>query len=145
MCVFSIILLLSVILGLFVFDGDFNRYSDGGYSDIITFLSIVFGFEIASLSIIFNSPIKKKLYDTANKQHQTELHRLRDYYRFSIYFDIISILLLFIIPEFSFSIPCSITIHKSIIVLPILFCSVYCVIKACNDLFRIFVFPTNER
>jgi hypothetical protein len=35
-------------------------------------------------------------------------------------------------------------LNKSIIVLPILCCSTYCLIRLCNNLFNIFVYPTNE-
>lgn len=135
---FFFLLILSIILGFFIFS-NFEAYSD-----LITFLSITIGFEITSLSIIFGSSLKKKLYDNYNKDYGTELHRLRSYYRFSIYFEIFSILLVFIIPDFEYKICSKLAISKSIIVLPILSSSFYCLIKTCNDLFRIFVFPTND-
>lgn len=137
--VFLMILIISTVLGWFIFDCTFNLYSE-----LVTFLSIVIGFEITSLSIIFNSPLKKKLYDSEIEIYESELHRLRDYYRFSIYVGLASVLMIFIIPEFCVCINNKFEISKFVIVAPILSCSVYCLIKICNDLFRIFVFPTNE-
>lgn len=130
---------MSTILGYWICNEKFNRYSE-----IVTLLSIIIGFEITSLSILFNSPLKKTLYDRSIKHYKTELHRLRDLYRFSIYVSLIAVLLVILLPEFTLTICEKITIHKSIIVLPILSSSVYCFIKLCNDLFRIFVYPTND-
>lgn len=137
--IFLIILIISTVLGWFIIDCTFNLYSD-----LVTFLSIVIGFEITSLSIVFNSPLKKKLYDKEVDKYGSELHRLRDYYKFSIYVGLISVLMIFIIPEFCVCINNKFEISKFIIVVPILSCSAFCLIKTCNNLFRIFVFPTNE-
>jgi len=52
------VILLSFLIGLFVFDESFNSYSD-----MITFLSIMIGFTITSLSILYNSSLRKTLYD----------------------------------------------------------------------------------
>jgi di/tricarboxylate transporter len=134
------IIIISTFLGYWTCDEEFNRYSE-----IVTLLSIIIGFEITSLSILFNSPLKRTLYDRNIKYYKTELHRLRDLYRFSIYVSLISVLLVILLPEFSLTICKNMTIHKCIIVLPILSSSVYCFIKLCNDLFRIFVYPTNEK
>ena len=54
MKLFIIITLLSFIGGFWIYD---KTYSD--YTDLITFLSIMIGFKIASLAILFNSPFKK--------------------------------------------------------------------------------------
>jgi len=55
---FYMVILLSFLIGLFVFDESFNSYSD-----MITFLSIMIGFTITSLSILYNSSLRKTLYD----------------------------------------------------------------------------------
>lgn len=136
---FILLVAASTIIGYFLWNKGFN-----GYSDIVTLLSIIIGFEIASLSIIFNTPLKKSLYDREIKHYKTELHRLRDFYRFSIYVSLVSVVLVILIPDFSLMICSSFIIHKGIIVSPIMCSSVYCFVRLCNDLFKIFVYPTNE-
>ena len=95
--IFVGLIIVSVLISLFVWNHKFSEYSE-----IVTFLSIIIGFEITSLSIIFNTPLKKTLYDRKNKYYKTELHRLRDFYRFSIYVCLASVVLVILIPEFSF-------------------------------------------
>ncbi|MDR0307395.1 MAG: hypothetical protein LBI42_11240 [Chitinispirillales bacterium] len=141
---FLIIVTISFVAGLFTFDENFDRYSD-----LITFLSIMIGFKISSLAILFNSPLRKKLWDANNvKPYETELHRIKDYYKHSIFFEMTSIILIFIIPEFwnigllrNFI---YLDLGKQSIVFPILMGSAYCLYKICKDLFRIFTFPTNN-
>ncbi len=137
--IFVLLILASTIIGYFLWNKDFN-----GYSDIVTLLSIIIGFEITSLSIIFNTPLKKTLYDRKIKYYETELHRLRDFYRFSIYVSLVSVVLVILVPDFSIEICDSLVIHKGILVSPIMSSSIYCLIRLCNDLFKIFVYPTNE-
>ena len=103
------------------------------------------GFEISSLSILFNSSLKKVLYDRPIKLYRSELHRLRDFYRFSIYVDLVYVLIIILLPEFSINVNDAFTLTKSIIVFPILLSSLFCLIWLCNDLFHIFVYPTNEK
>ena len=137
--IFVGLIVVSLIIGLFVWNYKFSEYSE-----IVTFLSIIIGFEITSLSIIFNTPLKKTLYDRKNKYYKTELHRLRDFYRFSIYVCLTSVVLVILIPEFSFQLCEIVIIQKSLFVLPIMTSSVYCFLKLCNELLKIFVYPTNN-
>jgi len=140
--IFWVIVIISFLIGLFIFDKNFD-----GYSDLITFLSIMIGFKISSLAILFNSPLRKDLWNANNvKPYKTELHRIKDYYKHSIVWGIISIILIFTIPKnLNIDLLCN-TIHlgKQSIVLPILLGSAYCLYKICKDLFRIFTFPTNN-
>ncbi|AJI55438.1 putative membrane protein [Francisella philomiragia] len=127
---FWIILIVSFFIGYYIFDTNYN-----GYSDIVTFLSIMIGFKITSLSILFNSPLKKTLYDRKNIKYGTELHRLKAFYEHSLYFDVVSVVLLFLI----------VSPYKYIIVLPIIFGSIYCFYRTSKELLKIFVYPTNEK
>lgn len=136
---FLIILVLSFVGGGFFDVGDANR--SVVYSDLITFLSIVIGFEVASLSIIFNTPLKMQLYDRKISYYRTELHRLRDFYRFSIYSSLFYVAFIFILPDFSLWDWGYWRIGKLMTVIPIIFSSIYCIFRLCQDLFRIFVFP----
>ena len=140
---FIVLIIVSGILGTFVFDETFK-----GYSDLITFLSIIIGFTITSLSILFNSPLKKAMYDRQNSEYSTELHRLGAYYKFSLCFEVLSIFTLFVIPNISTKINLiiiSVNVGKFSLVLPIIAGSIYCFMKVVNDLLKIFVYPTNEK
>jgi hypothetical protein len=138
---FWIVLSASFIGGLFLFDNEFDSYSD-----LITYLSIMIGFKISSLSILFSSPLRKKLWDTKNRYYKTELHRIKDYYKHAIVFETLSVIVIFIISQ-SLNIDLlynSVHFGKQSLVLPILAGSAYCLYKTCKDLFRIFTFPTND-
>ncbi len=127
---FWLVLISSFIGGFYLFDDTYNEYSN-----IITFLSIMIGFKITSLSILFNSPLKKLLYDRKNLIYGTELHRLKDFYKHSLYFEVISITILFLI----------IPTLKYIFVMPIIAGTIYCFYKTTHELLKIFVYPTNEK
>lgn len=140
---FIIILVISLIVGFWWFDENYALDSD-----LITFLSIIIGFEITSLSILFNSPLKKTLSDRRNKTYKTELHRLSDFYKFSLKVNVIGIFLIFIVPQSGVSICIcnnAVNIGKHILVMPILMCSIYCFGRLNCELFKIFVYPTNEK
>lgn len=136
-----LLLLLSFPLGYFILPKCY-----GQFSELITFLSILIGFQITALSILFNSRILKVLYDNKNKVYRTELHRLKSYFSYSIYFEVISIVVLLILQDsYHFSIKdLEIEFYKSYLVIPIISGSVYCFLKISNDFFRIFVLPRNE-
>jgi hypothetical protein len=139
---FWFIVIISFFGGLFLFDSHFDAYSD-----LITYLSIMIGFKISSLSILFNSPLRKKLWDANQvRPYKTELHRIKDYYKHSISFEVISVIIIFVVPQcLNCALLCNL-IHfgKQSIVFPILTGSAYCLHKICKDLFRIFTFPTND-
>ncbi|PUE66220.1 hypothetical protein [Arcobacter lacus] len=128
--IFLIVIVIAFLLGYIVFDKKYDEYSN-----IITFLSIMIGFKITSLSIIFNSALKKSLYDRKNKDYGTELHRLKDFYKHSIYFEVASITILFLVTSE----------YKYIFVMPIIIGTIYCFYKTTNELLKIFIHPTNEK
>jgi hypothetical protein len=104
------------------------------------------GFKVSSLSILFSSPLRKKLWDANQvKPYKTELHRIKDYYKHSIVFEVVSVILIFVFPICLKVDFCNI-IHlgKQSFVLPILTGSAYCLYKTCKDLFQIFTYPTND-
>jgi len=138
---FWLIIIISTIGGFFLFDSDFN-----GYTDLITYLSIMIGFKITSLSILFSSPLRKKLWEANQvRPYKTELHRIKDYYKHSIIFEVVSVILIFVFP-ICLEVDLWNIIHlgKQSLVLPILTGSAYCLYKTCKDLFRIFTYPTND-
>lgn len=126
---FIVVIIISFIANNYFFDKSYDRYSD-----IITFLSIMIGFKITSLSILFNSPLKKALYDRENTEYRTELHRLKDFYKHSLYFEVVAVTVLFLTPDN----------WKFVFILPIIFGTVFCFYKTTQELLRIFVYPTND-
>lgn len=138
-CRLVVVITISLLLGLFLFDSSFN-----GYSDLITFLSIMIGFKISSLSILFNTPLRKALRNKECKPYRTELHRIKNYYKSAITFEVVSVALLFVYPD-CLQFDCwRLHFGKQSLVLPILAGSTYCLYKVCKDLFQIFTYPTND-
>jgi hypothetical protein len=138
---FWALIIFALLLGGWIYDSSFE-----GYSDLITFLSIMVGFKITSFSILFNSPLKKTLYDRKIQKYGTELHRLKDFYKHSLFFEVISILLLFLMPDdlqinLYFK---TIILGRHLLVLPILVGVFYCFYKVYYDLLKIFAHPTNN-
>lgn len=136
------ILVVAIIIGFLVIPSTFDKYSD-----LITFLSIMIGFKITSFSVIFNSNLKRVLYDRKIPIYGSELHRIKYFYQSSIYFDTIAVVLIFLIPTGNFLVDLSIfkiNFGKYLIVLPILFGSIYCFYKLFKDLLQVFVYPTND-
>lgn len=139
--IFWIIILVSFFCGYFIFDDSFNRYSD-----LTIFLSIMIVFKITSLSILFNSPLKKLLYDRKIKKYGTELHRLKSFYQHSLYFEVFSVFLLFTVPKIIYTVLIfnqNIIIGRYLLVLPVLTGVMYCFFKVYKDLLVAFVYPTN--
>jgi len=66
---------------------------------LITFFSIVFGFYLTGLSILFGSNFSKRLRmeEDARKKTQTKLHTLKAYFNFSSFTSLSSIILLLLI------------------------------------------------
>lgn len=140
--IFIFLMVVSLLGGLKLFNVDCDNYSN-----LITFLSIMIGFKITSLSILFNSPLKKTLYDRKIRHYMTELHRLRDYYKFSLIFEVLSIFFIFIFPDNFIVIQLkstTISAGKYMLVLPVLVGTIFCFLKVANDLLKIFVHPTND-
>jgi len=72
------------------------RISDDFVSHLITFFSIVFGFFLTGLSILFGSNYSKRLRqeEDSRKKTQTKLHTLKAYFKFSSLTSLSSIVLL---------------------------------------------------
>lgn len=139
---FILILLISIPIGYLILPKCYEQFSD-----LITFLSILIGFQITAISILFNSRIVNVLYDNKNKSYITELHRLKAYFKYAINYELISVVLLLTFPkEFPLSIfNHQIMFYKSYFVLPIILGSIFCFLKISNEFFRIFILPRNEK
>lgn len=117
------------------------NYSDSFYTNIITFLSISFGFIITSLSILYNSTFIKNLYKYNDFESNTltVLHRLGRYYKINIYLSIILILYYLILNILTLRFP---LLHKiEFLNLPLLFCDTFIAIVLMRFFIKLFVNP----
>jgi len=82
-------------------------------TNLITFFSIVFGFYLTGLSILFGTKFSKRLRqeEDPRKNTQTKLHTLRAYFNFSSFASLSSIVFLLFISLMGMTIDCE---HKVI-------------------------------
>ena len=81
------------LIVLFSLDSDFSIPSIR--SDVIVFVSIVFGFYVSTFTYIIFSPLARKLYGTSNYgELTTEFHKVIAIYKKSIILNIVTIILL---------------------------------------------------
>ena len=81
------------IITLFSFEESFSVSSIR--SDVIVFISIVFGFYVSTFTYIIFSPLAKKLYATSNRgELTTEFHKIICIYKRSILVNIFTIIML---------------------------------------------------
>lgn len=116
-------------------------YNDSFYTNVITYLSVSFGFVITSLSILYNSAYIKELYK--NKDYEsgtlTVLHRLGRYYKINIYCSIFLIMyfvvLNLITPKYA------LVQNIEFINLPLLFCNTFVTLVLMKFFIKLFVNP----
>lgn len=136
---FSLIMLASLGGGYFIVGKHFN------YSALITFLSVMVGFKVTSLAILFNSPLKKELWDIKNNVYITALHRLKSFYKFSMLFHIVAIIAILLTPKTLCFEVFNYSFHvKQLLVLPILSGVFFLFYTIFDDLLDIFTHPTNH-
>lgn len=112
------------------------------YSEMVTFLSIVTGFYLTTISILFNSKLLKLLYEVRkNKKYQSSLHQLKYYFQSSFYINITSIIILIIFPK---ELYLYIVFQKSWLIIPLLSINIFAMIRIANLLFYFFSLPRNE-
>ncbi|NDJ27636.1 hypothetical protein DMB95_06610 [Campylobacter sp. MIT 12-8780] len=98
----SLFACISVLYILFycsdILQKDINEYMKGSVSNIITFMSICFGFYLTSLSILFSSKYLKKLYtEDHNKPTQRKIHTLKEYFQLAVYCALLTVIVSFIV------------------------------------------------
>ena len=131
-----IFILTSLLFYFFKLD-----YNDVFYSNVITYLSISFGFIITSLSILYNSEYIKQLYK--NKDYEsntlTVLHRLGRYYKINIYYSIFLILHFIILNQITQKY--TFIQNMEFINLPLLFCNTFITLVLMKFFIKLFVNP----
>ncbi len=87
-----------VMVSVIVYEVDV-RLTEAFVSNLITFFSIVFGFYLTGVSILFGSNFSKRLRqeEDSRKNTQTKLHTLKSYFSFSSLISLLSIIILLII------------------------------------------------
>lgn len=133
----------TVLLGLcYNFD-----VTQGLYSDLITFISILMGFQITSFSMVFVSPVVKKLYNVKDNENGyiTLKHRLKNYYKFAFNVALVSVIAIFVLNIFN---PHQIATRlfvinlswvKRAIVFSIIASNIFANYKTMNFLYKIFI------
>ena len=93
------ILILSIVL-FYWFDG---KVTETTSQNLVTFFSIVFGFYMTSIAILYNASFTKSLYKDKkfDKNGKRGIDRLKEYFRNSGYWSIISIGLVILYTIFS--------------------------------------------
>ena len=136
---YLVVFIISLLGGLLIIPCDFELVGE-----LITFLSILYGFQLTSLSILFNSNFLNKFYDLKDKTYKNKLIRLKIYFEFNMNFILLSIFLLLVLPHrniFLFDFEKNI---KFVFVLPILSLSLLGTFKISKTLFGLFVVPRNN-
>ena len=140
----KIILIISsiilFILSIFVIDFSFVKISD-----LTVFISIIIGYQITSISILFNSKILSVLHKEQDNVYVNTLNRIAYYYQHSILWGITFVLYLIFLDEdlFMFNIN-NIIIKKSSFFASFSFIIFYLFIRGNFIFFKIFVLPRNE-
>jgi hypothetical protein len=127
------VVLLSAIIGIF------GKYEIplSIYSDLITFLSILVGFQVAAFAMLFSSPTVKALYEIkdAENKYITLKHRLKNYYEFAFSLSLISILLIFMLEIFNLNI---LWINRAVI-LSIITSNIFIHYRTMRFLYKVFI------
>lgn len=111
---------------------------------MVVFLSITIGYQITSVSILYNSKILKLLHKQYNQLYNNDLNMLASYYKKTIFTGLfLVIILIFIKDSFCYSI-FNLKIRLYNIYVPISFYIIIYFIKANLVFFKIFVIPRNE-
>ncbi|GEM_PF-919779 len=136
---FYVLCFCTILLGVFY---NFN-VTQVLYSDLITFISILMGFQITSFSMVFISPVVKKLYNIKDNENGyiTLKHRLKNYYKFAFNVALLSIITIFVLNIFN---PTQIgTINLSWIkraaIFSIIASNIFANYRTMNFLYKIFI------
>lgn len=135
-----IVIILLILSPLFYFC-NFD-YKSNFYSNVITFLSIITGFTLTSISVLYNTNFRKNFSKMANKKGTNILCDLGHYYKIHIYYSILLVLfymledLIFQSNNFSTFISC--------VNIPLLFINIYITYILIKFFIKIFTNPSYE-
>lgn len=133
----------TVLLGIF-YNFDITQ---GLYSDLITFISILMGFQITSFSMVFVSPVVKKLYNVKDNENGyiTLKHRLKNYYKFAFNVALVSVIAIFVLNIFNTHLIATrffvinVSWIKRAAVFSIIASNIFANYKTMNFLYKIFI------
>lgn len=86
-----------ISIGLFlisIFKIDFTFVET---SDLAVFISIIIGYQITSVSVLYNSRMLNKLHKDIDNEYTNKLNRIANYYRNSILWGILFVLVIIFI------------------------------------------------
>lgn len=138
-----------VSIGLFlisIFKIDFTFVET---SDLAVFISIIIGYQITSVSVLYNSRMLNKLHKDIDNEYTNKLNRIANYYRNSILWGILFVLVIIFIKNdyvknIDFKIV-NISISKYSFFASLTFIILYNFVRGNFIFFKIFVLPRNEK
>ena len=113
------------------------------YSNLIIFITFMIGFDLISIATLMHSKVKKILYDRKRGGGSTDLHMLRDFFKYSIAFKTLFILIMFLFPYDNITLY-GFVLGKYLLFSPALFGTIYLFHVLIHILLKIFVYPVNE-
>ncbi len=109
------------------------RIEFDSYSELITFLSIMIGFKLTFVSVIFNSSIREILYKHDDSEYYTALHRLAKELKSALFYEFFSIVAILIFQPFRY-----------LFIFPVLVTSSYYFVSLVKTFFHCLTYPRNE-
>lgn len=125
------IFIISFVAGFFIF---FYNQNKDFFTELITFLSILFGFQITAFSVLFNSKSLSTLHKLQDETYGNRLEKLSRYFEFTFYIEFIIIVMLFILKRFGM---------VNLSIFPTLMIVCWCFYKISKILFEFFRTPRN--
>lgn len=112
---FFIVFFVCIVIFYYFFSNQYikeiNEFIKNFITNIITFISICFGFYLTSLSILFSSKYVKTLNsEDTQKPTQRRIHTIREYFKLAIYCSLITIVAALLVLLLSFLFPNKYTI-----------------------------------
>lgn len=122
--------ILLFVIGLILSDLLFSQDKKTDYfANLITFLSIVFGFQMTAFSILFSSKSLSTFAKLDDKRYLSRLLRLSAYFKFTFLSELFFVFLIFISKPFELT---------NILILPIFTIVSWCFYKILKVLFEFF-------
>lgn len=105
------------------------------FANLITFLSIIFGFQMTAFSILFSSKSLSTFATLYNDEYKNRLLQLSTYFKFSFLFELLFIFLVFVAEMLKLT---------YLLVTPIFAIVSWCSYKILKVLFEFFETPRNQ-
>ena len=103
------------------------------YGELVTFLSIMIGFKLTFMSVLFNSSLRKILYEKDDNEYFTALHRLANQVRFALFYEFFAVVSLMFLQNYRF-----------VLILPIIVTCCVFFVALVNIFLLCLTYPRND-